>query len=1149
MQRPSLCALSISVLLVISGTVSAATPAPTTAKPITFTMPADGYVSLIIKNADGQVVHQLLNCEQRAKGRHTVTWDGLGTPNWTLLRKPNRPTEVPGAAAGAGKYSWSAIWHTGIGLRLKGWTFHGPSDPWDNGPKNYWGGDQALPIACASDGKNVYFGWAGSEAGKALIAMNADEDQVIWAAGRHFNGAGMVAVDGDFVYYASGTILKRVSVENGRPANWPGTGSGSLKIKSIWDDPTGMPADLSWASGGLEAHGGKIYLTFSQWTWKNSDIKDWKRLLTKVLADKDAGKGPAATLAKTFWESFDDRCKKLVTRFVAGEITEEQVFQKQAYWVPGTRDRVMGSLRKLLGDKTLVAGAEEMSGSRLAQANRRLIEKIYEGAIVKAYSNLVAVLDAKTGKVVKKFDADAPGRIAAGPDGVLYMISGRKKVVTFDPETGKTRLVFKSAVSLNVLTLDKQGNIYVAADRPLNQIHVYSPSGKLIRKMGKAGGRAKRGPWDPGRLLSVWGLAVDQNDRLWAAEVALAPMRMSAWDTKTGAFVKEYFGATHYGASGGAVNPHDPSILMGESCEFRLDPKTGHGKLLGVVTGNLQFSFARYCTGANGRLYLAASTKGPRWGKGVPQQIRLYERVGDGDYLWRSAIRVEGNKTIFWADENGDQIEQENETQTMKTGFSMGGYYHWSMCLNTDMTFYGVRRTDPDKGKGMQIKVGGFTKCGAPKYDLKTAKTLMKLNAPLSSPDNRFVVSCDTRDKLFRCYDIATGKLKWSYPNTFHGVHGSHNAPRGPIVGVIRGAFGFVGNAQLREPVGAVWAINTNVGEWHVLTEDGYYLTRLFQGDGRKRKYPKAQPGAVLDNVPPGHGGEDFGGSLVQGKDGKIYIQTGKTSLWSVVVVGLESVKALAKGTVSLSANDALGAQLARGKGVQAAAGARSAKVRKLTPKFTGDIRRDFGGAGFVSYQGGRVRSAAVWDKEMLYLAWDVPDATPWTNEADEVEYMYTSGDTVDFQIATKATAKHGAPVIGDLRLSIGSFNGKPAAVIYREVAAKVGILSPKTFSSGVIAKFVVADVRVLKDANIKVKIRKNGYSVEAAIPLAALGLKPADGLKLTGDFGVTHGDPKGRDTVLRTYWSNQATGIVNDEVFELKLEPGNWGELIFEAK
>ena len=70
---------------------------------------------------------------------------------------------------------------------------------------------------------------------------------------------------------------------------------------------------------------------------------------------------------------------------------------------------------------------------------------------------------------------------------------------------------------------------------------------------------------------------------------------------------------------------------------------------------------------------------------------------------------------------------------------------------------------------------------------------------------------------------------------------------------------------------------------------------------------------------------------------------------------------------------------------------------------------------------------------------------------------------------------------------------------------------------------------------------------VEAAIPLAALGVKPAAGQTLGGDFGATFGDAAGKDTVLRSHWNNQATGIVADEVDELRLDPKNWGKISFE--
>jgi hypothetical protein len=536
------------------------------------------------------------------------------------------------------------------------------------------------------------------------------------------------------------------------------------------------------------------------------------------------------------------------------------------------------------------------------------------------------------------------------------------------------------------------------------------------------------------------------------------------------------------------------------------------------------------------------------WGPGAPLQIRIWERLGDGDYAWRAAIRLQGGKTFFWADENDDQEEQPEETTSLPMELRFGGYLNFSMGLNTDLTFYGS-----DKGKGYQVKVKGFTKCGAPIYDLENVKTMPPVNAgALSSPDNRLILSCDDRDNLFRCYEIESGKLLWTYPNTFHGVHGSHRAP-GPKVGLIRGAYGIIGNAQLPEPIGALWAINTNVGEWHVLTEDGYYLTRLFQGDGRKRKYPeKAVPGADVTNIPPGLGGEDFGGSMVQGTDGNLLIEAGKVAVWSINVVGLDTVKELKGGRVKITPEVAFNAQIVRGSGLQAAAEPKTATVKMSTPDLTGDISRDFGHGNLLRYQKDRdaaVVSAAAWDQQNLYLAWEVKDTTPWTNGAGEVQYMYASGDTVDFQLATdpNAAAKRGKAARGDLRLSIGNFNGKPTALLYHEVAPEGIRKAPATFSSGVVKEYIVESVSVIEDAKIQVKTAKDKYTVEAAIPLAALGLKITAGMKTIGDFGVTHGDANAQDTVLRTYWSNQATGIVSDEVFELRIEPRNWGTLTFE--
>jgi hypothetical protein len=175
-----------------------------------------------------------------------------------------------------------------------------------------------------------------------------------------------------------------------------------------------------------------------------------------------------------------------------------------------------------------------------------------------------------------------------------------------------------------------------------------------------------------------------------------------------------------------------------------------------------------------------------------------------------------------------------------------------------------------------------------------------------------------------------------------------------------------------------------------------------------------------------------------------------------------------------------------------------------------------------------------------------VKDATPWVNGAQDISQMYSCGDTVDLQLGTdpEAPLKRTKAAKGDIRVSIGNFNGKPTAVLYRFISDQK---KPRTFSSGVVQGWQVDYVDVLAEAEINVKIDAGkGYIVEAAFPLAALGVKLTPKVVLRGDVGVTHGDSAGVRTRLRTYWFNQQTGLVDDVVFELQPEPANWGDFTF---
>lgn len=766
----------------------------------------------------------------------------------------------------------------------------------------------------------------------------------------------------------------------------------------------------------------------------------------------------------------------------------------------------------------------------------------------------VGVLDGRTGRLLKTVEIKRPVDLEAGPDGRLYVISEWTKLLAVEPATGRASTVVNGLQSANGLAIDAAGRLYVGLRDPDHQVRVYDRTGKLLRTIGRKGGRPLLGKWARDGMRFIAGMTVDPKGRLWVMELDDKPKRVSVWDTQTGRFVKEFFGPAAYGALGGAIDPADPLLMVGHGCEWRLDSKTGRASCVGVITRD-GTSNARFGTAANGRLYLAvagnwAFNEGP---------LRIYQRLGDADYRLRTVIYgvdKDGNeigvtghgqsakavKTAVWADENGDGERQQDEVAAFDGHHKFSGWY---MNVTPELALYSGSK---------QFKPAGFTKCGAPRYDLSRP---VEMPAPgLGSADGRLVLrggDYGVDRTWLSCYDIATRRLRWRYPDNFNGVHGSHRACP-PQVGMIRGSFGPCGAARLPEPIGNIWMIATNVGEWHILTGEGFYLARLFEGDPMKMSFPApAVPGAILDNCPPGMGGEDFGGSIAYARDGNLYCQAGKTAFWNVRVVGLDTVKRLKGGSIRIDDADLARARAFRAQYLQEAVGTKRMAVRKLTPTFSGDLDKDFrdAGAQVIEYEKQRqaaARSAAAWDDTNLYLAWDVKDDTPWANGAEAPEYLYAHGDTVDFQLGSdpKADRNRGEPVVGDLRLSIGPFHGQPAAVIYRPKAKDK---APKTFYSGVVRDgYVVESVVVVQDARITVKLRrdKKGYVVEAAMPLSAVGLRPGAGLKLRADFGVTHGDKAGKDTVLRTYWHNQNTGIVNDEVFELKLEPRNWGEITF---
>ncbi len=1131
-------------------------------KAISFDVPSDGYVSMNINNANGEVVRQLLNEAYYEKGRHEVKWDGLRTPSF----------KTPAAVVEPGEYAWEAIVHPAFKITFRGWAGVAGSHPWNNGPTTDWGGDHGKPDAVVTDGEYIYLGWSFAEGGRPILGCDL-EGNMIWRVGTGIDSAEHLAVDGKILYIlgnqdGSCRRITRLRSKDGVYDNWDGRTSASIFVADLWADKADKKL---WPrrANGMDAMNGRIYLSFSDQSFYADDIGEWKAFVAKLTSDE--------LLAKRIFSKVDPRTTQRLKDFLEDKQKQEDAFRT---WAGGPRfdSEVIRELNALLDATDFVQGSGAMAPAARSEANRKFIEKAFAPCILERKANFIAECGGTTGKLVKTFEVKYPQAVHTMADGRIAFISDGTGIYALNPESGEVKPLVSGLKEATNFTFDGEGKCYVTVAGDDQQVKIFDPDGKECGSIGRKGGRQLVGKWQEDGMRNPVSAAVEPGSgRLWIMEEDFFPKRISVWNLSDGKLVKELFGPTHYGASGGAINPLDPDMMVGVGCEWKLNPETGRSACVGVFDRNCH-GFAAFCPGSNGKLYVSVITNfGVDHG---PAGLRVFERVGEGDYRLRSEWKVShfDQTTKIWSDANGDGKHDADETSILPFFLALSGANQWSMNMNTaDFTIYGgvlsegsakflaagAQKVNHQNGKLAQtefakvlrINLAGFTPCGAPKWDLDKMQELPGVWSEdlqgagfgmLPSKDNKYLLTCG---KYFRCFDLSTFKLMWSYPNTFSNVHGSHLAPP-PIPGLMRGAFGMIGTFSTPE-TSTVWAINGNCGEWFLLNQDGYYLGHLFQGDPLKVKFPeKAVPGADMTECPCGGGGEDFGGSLVQGADGKVYAEAGAHSYWNLLLSGFDKIVKVGGGKLEIKPEDIPLAKAQQEAQLQAAVGTLQIEVKKLSPTLTGNLGKDFQGVQPVSFKksdDSAVRAVMAWDEKNLYLGWDVNDSTPWVNGATDAAQLYVCGDTADFQFGSdsKANSKRAEAAAGDIRISIGNFQGKPTAELYRPISP---VKKPKAFSSGLVAKYEMDYVDVIGDAQVVANIRpdKKGYIVEASIPWAALGFTPEPGVKYHGDLGVTHGNVDSR-TSLRTYWSNQETGLVNDVVYEIRLVPKNWGDIVFQ--
>jgi hypothetical protein len=807
--------------------------------------------------------------------------------------------------------------------------------------------------------------------------------------------------------------------------------------------------------------------------------------------------------------------------------------------------------------------------------------KIY---ISMAYENKLLVLDADSGKSVNDdVPIDSPAGLCVLNDHTLLAVSGTK-IMNVDLAAHQiTPFISNELVAPDSIAVDNTGKIYVSDWGTSFQVKQFDPSGKLIRAIGKPGGRPWVGTWDPNGMLVPRGVAVADDGKLWVAEDDGTPERISLWDTTTGVFFKDYIGPTPYG--GGLnfwIDPKDVTEVHAEGARFKVDydkktytpeaidyrkasindPFTPNGHDLGgyqvriLTHGGHEYAFFNTKWNMLSILQRQGDSYKAVAGIGTSPYDPLRALTPDSDaiFTWDSDIMNHSFKHYYpsffaghmdenyaWSDTNGDNQVQPDEMQWIKTVGGDRPYdpttqttwaRAWTLDISPDFSLFFAERFR-DQLAIMRLDVKDWTKAGAPIYDLTTAKLFASLphdanvNSVHVTKDNRLVVafgyegddSKHSADSI-ECFDM-DGKLLWgiAMPKLFEGKNVHANC---------------IGYDFIAPGIGDVvctWLYHGSQKPFF-FTTDGLYV-------GTALEESLLGPAAIWS---------ESARYFYQAPDGTPYIVNGANQQEHIFKMHGFEKGGRFEGTLSLAQPDIDLAASLRDIPEVVAPPKPIIRVSWLnTPPVIDGNLADWKMNEGVSMDGGKGRTADVTlgrDKDNLYLAYQVHEPTPpLVNGGGDWHDLYVSGDCVDLMLATdpKADSHRHDAAVGDERLLFSVYQGQPIAVLYKPVVP--GTTAPIHLAAAQVDQIIRLDsakVAVTRDATA------GTYSIEASVPLKDLSIDPGQKTDLQGDVGVIYADDSGKNRAQRLYYYNKDTQMVADLPTETRLQPSDWGTIEF---
>ena len=194
--------------------------------------------------------------------------------------------------------------------------------------------------------------------------------------------------------------------------------------------------------------------------------------------------------------------------------------------------------------------------------------------------------------------------------------------------------------------------------------------------------------------------------------------------------------------------------------------------------------------------------------------------------------------------------------------------------------------------------------------------------------------------------------------------------------------------------------------------------------------------------------------------------------------------------------------------------------------------------------ESGSIRVA--YDNNNLYVYAEVADASPFMNSTEDYIKLFKGGDAIDLFISP--SGNNSSPAVdGDMRILIGKVNGQNAVTVTKEKDSTSDGKYSFVYKTEA-ALTPVDTVKLVNGAVVMVETYDGGYTLEASIPLAELGLKVPENADIFGDLGFIFSDEAGKGNRARMYYynNNSEVGLNSDIPSEARLYTNHWGKIKF---